>query len=87
MTRMDDKYLEGLVLRFLAKEMLRDPLGFLTTGRWQREELLLVALVAEFCRSGLGRLRQPMISWRFLVRAKTQKWMAFAMCQATQTPT
>ena len=53
-TRMDDKYGEGLALRFLAKEMLRDPFGFLTI--WgtpgNAKSLLLVALVAEFCRSG-----------------------------------
>ncbi len=53
-TRIDDKIGEGLALRFLAKEMLRDPFGFLTI--WgtpgNAKSLVLVALVAEFCRSG-----------------------------------
>jgi DNA replication protein DnaC len=50
--RPDDKRREVLVLRFLAKEMLRDPFGFLSI--WGRKgggkSVVLAALVAEFCR-------------------------------------
>ena len=53
-TRSDDKVGEALALRFLAKEMLRDPFGFLAL--WgvpgNAKSLVLVALVAEFCRAG-----------------------------------
>lgn len=52
--RPDDAHGEAAALRFLGKEMLRDPFGFL--GVWGQKgsgkSLLLTALVAEFCRRG-----------------------------------
>lgn len=52
--RPDDQRGEIFVLRFLAKEMLDDPFGFLTVyGRkGGGKSLLLAAMVAEFCRRG-----------------------------------
>lgn len=89
-TRMDDKYGEGLALRFLAKEMLRDPFGFLTIWGTLATRRASCWSLWSLSSAEVGvkpSTSMPMISWRSSVRAKTQKWMAFAMCQATQTPT
>lgn len=53
-TRKDDHVGEGLALRFLAKEMVRDPFGFLTIQGvpGNAKSLVLMAIVAEFCRVG-----------------------------------
>lgn len=52
--RQDDERGEMFALRFLAKQMLDDPYGFLAI--WGRKgggkSLLLTSLVAEFCRRG-----------------------------------
>ncbi|MCC6454462.1 MAG: ATP-binding protein [Caldilineaceae bacterium] len=52
--RDDDSRGEMLALRFLGKEMLADPFGFLSI--WGKKgggkSLLLTALIAEFCRAG-----------------------------------
>lgn len=53
-TRKDDTEKESIALRFLAKEMLRDPYGFLSIYGvpGNAKSLLLTALIAEFCRKG-----------------------------------
>lgn len=52
--RDDDQTGEDIALRFLGKEMLRDPFGFLSIcgPAGNAKSLLLVALIAEFCRRG-----------------------------------
>lgn len=52
--RVDDERDEMMALRFLGKQMLADPFGFLAIyGRkGGGKSLLLTALVAEFCRAG-----------------------------------
>lgn len=52
--RDDDPRGEMLALRFMGKEMLRDPYGFLSIygKRGAAKSLLLTALIAEFCRRG-----------------------------------
>lgn len=52
--RADDTRGEMMALRFLGKQMLADPFGFLAIyGRkGGGKSLLLTALVAEFCRAG-----------------------------------
>lgn len=52
--RQDDADDEAQVLRFLGKEMLRDPYGFLSIygQKGSGKSLLLTALVAEFCKRG-----------------------------------
>lgn len=51
--RADDQRGEMMALRFMGKQMLQDPYGFLSI--WGRKgggkSLLLTALVAEFCRA------------------------------------